>query len=72
MRLIRARQFVEEFFDLESQPDLRTIRDAVAKGPHVPGGLKGRIVGNQVFVDAEWFENSTGDAIADKIMEASS
>lgn len=63
MKLIRAETFAKRYFAAEDQPDKRTVRTWVENGT-VPG----RIVGVMTYVDAEAWEKSTGNAIADLIM----
>ena len=65
MRLIRAETFAQRYFAPEDQPDKRTVRTWVENGT-VPG----RIVGVMTYVDAEAWEKSTGNAIADRILKA--
>lgn len=63
MKLIRASTFAERYFDAGDRPDKRTVRSWVESGI-VPG----RIVGTVVYVDAEAWERSTGNSLADRIM----
>lgn len=63
MKLIRAQTFAKRYFGPEDEPDLRTVRSWVGNGT-VPG----RIVGVIAYVDAEAWEKSTGNALADRIM----
>ncbi len=48
--LVKARQWVRETFEDDSKPPLKTVREWVESG-EVPG----RVIGSQVFVDADQF-----------------
>lgn len=63
MRLISAKTFSSRYFAEGDQPDPRTVHGWVAKGV-VPG----RIINKVAYVDAEAFENSTGNTLADRIL----
>jgi hypothetical protein len=65
MRLITAQVFSQRYFDPDCRPDKRTVRAWVEKG-RVPG----KVVEPHIYVDADAWEASTGDAIADKILSA--
>ena len=60
---VRAETFVLRHFDPKDAPDLRTVRDWVRTGK-----LPGRDFGRRTYVDEEAFLNSTGNALADKIL----
>jgi len=63
MRLVSARTFSCQYFAEGGRPDPRTVHGWVAKGV-VPG----RILNKVAYVDAEAFENSTGNTLADSIL----
>lgn len=71
MRLMRPQKFQSEYFAKGDAPDTRTIRSWVQLGI-----LPGRIINtgqrNQVYVDADAWERTTGDPLADKILAADS
>lgn len=68
MRLIRPATFVERYFDAADQLDERTVRAWVESG-----AIVGKIVNTgrrvQVFVDADAWEKTTGNVLADSILE---
>jgi len=63
MKLIRAETFAARYFDEGDKPDPRTVRSWVQNGV-----VKGRVVGTITYVDAETWEQTTGNALADKIL----
>lgn len=67
MRLMRPATFVARYFDEADQPDERTIRAWVENGT-----IAGKIIDTgrrvQVFVDADAWEQITGNALADSIL----
>lgn len=64
MRLIYPATFAERHFDPADRPDNRTVRKWVRDG-YIPG----REIGGRVFVDEEGFLASTGDELADRVLE---
>lgn len=67
MRLIRSATFIKRYFDPEDAPDERTVRTWVERGPE-QGGVKGRIMGNIVYVDADWWEATSGNVRVDGLV----
>lgn len=58
-----ASTFAKRYFDADDQPDPRTVRSWVEKGK-----VAGRVVGSTTYIDADAWEASTGNALADKII----
>lgn len=56
--------FIERYFDPGSGPDSRTVRSWIDQGV-----ISGRVIGKLDFVDAAAFERSTGNALADRILD---
>jgi len=65
MRLLRAPEFCRRYFDEASRPSERTVRRWIQQG-HVPG----RQIGGSWYVDADQWEKSTGNQLADKVLNA--
>lgn len=65
MRLIRSETFAARYFAEGDAPCKRTIKTWVENGT-----VAGRIVGMLVYVDADAWERSTGNAVADRILQA--
>lgn len=63
MNLIYPATFAARHFDEAARPDPRTIRRWVRDGL-----LPGREIAGRCYVDEEAFLNSTGDALADRIL----
>lgn len=66
MRLVLARTWINRHFDPADAPDERTVRSWVRNGQ-----VRGREIGRRVYVDDEAFQRTTGNALADKLFEAS-
>lgn len=65
MRLVSAKTFSCQYFAEGDRPDPRTVHGWVAKGV-VPG----RIINKVAYVDAEAFEISTGNTLADSLLRS--
>ena len=63
MRLMSAKRFAAKYFDEGEGPDKRTVKAWVEKGI-----IAGRMVGTHAYVDADAWEQSTGNPLADKIL----
>ncbi|HEU0198345.1 MAG TPA: hypothetical protein VFQ88_14185 [Nevskiaceae bacterium] len=67
MRLITTHEWAARYFSASSRPDKRTIYGWVAKGV-----LPGRIIRKLAYVDEDAWLESTGDALADRILHTNS
>lgn len=65
MRLVLARTWIERHFDPSDAPDERTVRSWVRNGQ-----VRGREIGRRVYIDDDAFIESTGNALADKLLSA--
>jgi hypothetical protein len=63
VRLVSAKTFSSQYFAEGDRPDPRTVHSWVAKG-----AVPGRIINKVAYVDAEAFEHSTGNTLADSIL----
>ena len=63
MRLIKASVFATRYFDPDCAPDKRTVRAWVEKGT-----VQGKIIEPHIYVDADEWERTTGNRVADKIL----
>ena len=64
-KLIKISQFQKQHFVPGSAPDAKTLRKCIDDG-----SLPGRKIGGNYFIDMAKYEASTGNSLADKIMEA--
>lgn len=69
MRLMRAKTFSERYFDPADAPDERTVRGWVECGS-VPGKLVALGTRTMTYIDADAWEERTGNALADRIITA--
>lgn len=68
MRLISPQTFAKRYFDEADTPDERTIRSWVELGV-ITGKLINTGRRKQVYIDADAWERTTGNKLADEVLK---